>query len=443
MAKTYINSIKYMIKISFEVGGAVDKPDIVGAIFGQSEGLLGEEMDLKELQKNGKIGRIEINHSNVLGKTRGEIFVPSSMDMVQTSLLAAAVESVDKVGPYDSKFKIITIDDVRTAKRQEIKTRAQEILERFKAKMLPDTVELTESLREGSRTAEITEFGVEKLPAGPEVATSNEVIVVEGRADVINLLKSNIKNAIGMNGSQTPQTISEIGKLKEITLFVDGDRGGTLIARNVLQLARVGYIAKAPDGKEVEELTTKEIIQSLRKKMSVGEFLSMQKGDGNGYPPKGRMLRPRSNDFRGRGPPSRGPRMEGRFPRRSEPRMERFPRRQEFEFPDTILEAATQTPLEPMPSAGEQEKFLPHMASLKNTLKAKLFDKDMKEIKEVETKNIVEELEKTSSVNTVVFDGIITKRLVDTAEKIGVEYVVGAKKGKLPQTKVKTLVIKS
>ncbi|MEK6941759.1 MAG: DNA primase, partial [archaeon] len=73
LAKTYISAVKYLVKIKFEIHGVVDKPDIIGAIFGQSEGLLGEEMDLKELQKNGKIGRIEINHEHMLGKTVREI----------------------------------------------------------------------------------------------------------------------------------------------------------------------------------------------------------------------------------------------------------------------------------------------------------------------------------------------------------------------------------
>ncbi len=473
MAKTYINSVKYMIKISFEVGGAVDKPDIVGAIFGQSEGLLGEEMDLKELQKNGKIGRIEINHTNVLGKTRGEIFVPSSMDIVQTSLLAAAVESVDKVGPYDSQFKILTIDDVRTEKRQEIKSRAQQILEKFKEKMQPDTTELTESLREGSRTAELVEFGQEKLPAGPEVAAGAEIIVVEGRADVINLLKNSIKNAIAMNGSQIPQAIIELSKHKEITIFVDGDRGGTLIARNFLQLAKASFVAKAPDGKEVEELARKEIIQSLRKRMPADEYLSSQ-GETH-YPPRngmgmerrgprGRDMRPpRSGSGFGRGPPRNdrqggfGERRMGRDDRgpRGPPRGEggfgrnRFEGRPHFNemdsFPqDPSFSEPPMTAPEPqtMPSATEQQKFQPIMAQLKNSLKAKLFDKDLKEIKEIETKNLVAELDSTKGVSSVVFDGIITKRLVDAADKNNVEYVVGAKKGKISAGKAKTLVIK-
>ncbi|MCX6798543.1 MAG: DNA primase, partial [Candidatus Diapherotrites archaeon] len=87
MAKTYLSTVKYLIKTNFEIDGIVDKHDIIGAIFGQSEGLVGEEMDLKELQQNGKIGRIDVDTKVHGGKTTGILTVPSSMDKVKTTLL--------------------------------------------------------------------------------------------------------------------------------------------------------------------------------------------------------------------------------------------------------------------------------------------------------------------------------------------------------------------
>jgi len=42
--------VKYLAKLSFEIDGAVDKADIIGAIFGQTEGLFGPEMNLNEPQ---------------------------------------------------------------------------------------------------------------------------------------------------------------------------------------------------------------------------------------------------------------------------------------------------------------------------------------------------------------------------------------------------------
>src|SRR3990167_5092321 len=194
MAKTYINTVKYLIKIKFEIDGIVDKPDIVGAIFGQSEGIIGDEMDLKELQKNGKLGRIEINFATSMGRTKGEILVPSSMDMAETSILGAGIETVDKVGPCEAKLEIVDIEDTRNDKRKEIKDRARELLKRMMDKSSPDTQSLSEEIREDARAADIVEYGPEKLPAGPDVESSAELIVVEGRADVINLLKNQIRN---------------------------------------------------------------------------------------------------------------------------------------------------------------------------------------------------------------------------------------------------------
>ena len=56
MAKTYLSTVKYEAVVQFEITGVVDRHDIIGAVFGQSEGLLGETLDLRALQKNGKSG---------------------------------------------------------------------------------------------------------------------------------------------------------------------------------------------------------------------------------------------------------------------------------------------------------------------------------------------------------------------------------------------------
>ena len=97
MGKTYIDTLKYVIYANVKINGLVEKPDVVGAIFGQTEGLLGEELDLRELQKNGRIGRIHVNLEEKKGMTTGEIRVPSSLDMVETCIIAGALETVDRV----------------------------------------------------------------------------------------------------------------------------------------------------------------------------------------------------------------------------------------------------------------------------------------------------------------------------------------------------------
>lgn len=277
MAKVSPVSIKYMIQASFKAEGPLEKPDVIGAIFGQTEGLLGSELEMRELQKEGKIGRIEVNLETVDGKSVGEIQVPTALDKSETTIIAAALETIDRIGPTEASIEVIKIEDVRGSKRDFIIERAKKLLEGLDG--TGDFGEMSKTLKEESRAAKIMEYGAEKLPAGD--LSGNEVIVVEGRADVVNLLKNRVNNVIGMNGTKLPLEIAKLGETKEITLFIDGDRGGKLIAKNVISNAKIVYVAVAPDGKEVEELQGKEILIALRKKLTTSEFL--RKIDYNSY----------------------------------------------------------------------------------------------------------------------------------------------------------------
>ncbi len=247
----------------------LEKPDVIGALFGQTEGLLGSDLELRELQKEGKIGRIEVELTTEGGKTKGEITIPSALDKAQTTIIAASLETIEKIGPTDAKIVIKTIDDVRGSKRDYIMERAKQLLAGISGSDL-ESSELGQELRESSRTMKITSYGDESLPAGD--LSGNEIVVVEGRADVVNMLKHNISNVIGMNGAKLPKEIAKLGEVKELTLFVDGDRGGKLIATNVCDNAKIAFIAQAPDGKEVEELAGKELLLALRRKVTPQEF---------------------------------------------------------------------------------------------------------------------------------------------------------------------------
>ncbi len=267
MGKTYIETIKYMIVADFEVNGLVERPDIIGAIFGQSEGLLGVNLDIKELQQNGKIGRIEIEHNQTQNKVRGVLKLPCSVSMVETAIIAASIETIEKVGPCDAFFKIKQIEDTRGLKRQQIKERAIELLGRLMQEEIPDTKELMEEIMDTFKTKDIISYGLEKLAAGPTVDSSKELIVVEGRADVLTLLRYGFTNVIATGGARIPRTLEEISKHKSVTIFLDGDHGGNIQQQQLLKAIKVDYIARAPDGKEVEELTQKEINQALRRRI--------------------------------------------------------------------------------------------------------------------------------------------------------------------------------
>jgi len=270
MGKTYLETIKYLIVADFEVQGLVERPDVIGAIFGQSEGLLGSQLDIKELQQNGKIGRIEItvNHSN--NKTTGTLKLPCSLSMVETAIIGAAIETIDKVGPCDTFFIIKQIEDTRGLKRKQIKERAIELLGKVMQEEIPDTKELMDEIQESFKTKDIILYGPDKLPAGPTIGSSKEVIVVEGRADVINMLRYGFTNVISTGGARIPRSLSDICKGKIVTLFLDGDHGGEIQQSQLLKYMKVDFVSRAPDGKEVEELTQKEINQALRRKIKAG-----------------------------------------------------------------------------------------------------------------------------------------------------------------------------
>ncbi|MBU0761124.1 MAG: DNA primase [Nanoarchaeota archaeon] len=269
MAKISPVSIKYMIYASFKTAGPLEKPDVIGAIFGQTEGLLGSDMEMRELQKEGKIGRIEVELESVDGKSIGEIKVPTAMDKSATTLIAAALETIDKIGPTEAEIKIEKIEDVRSNKRDFILERAKKLMGQIEEE--GSFKEMSESLKVESRTEKIQEYGESRLPCGD--ISGDEIIVAEGRADVLNLLRNRVNNVIGMDGTKLPKEIAELGKTKELTLFVDGDRGGKLIANNIIQNARVKYVAVAPEGKEVEELTGKEILIALRRKVESADYV--------------------------------------------------------------------------------------------------------------------------------------------------------------------------
>ncbi|HPP44845.1 MAG TPA: DNA primase DnaG, partial [Methanomassiliicoccaceae archaeon] len=330
------STTKYMIKARLQADGIVEKPDVVGAIFGQTEGLLGDELDLRDLQKSGRIGRIEVEVSSKQGKSDGEILIPSSLDQVETVILASALETIDRVGPCKAKINILSIEDVRISKRQKIIDRAKDLLTELIKQSKSSGVDLTESVRQSVQVEEIVHFGKDHLPAGPNVQDSDAIIVVEGRSDVLNLLKSGIKNAIAVEGTNIPRTISDLSKERVITAFVDGDRGGELILRELFQVAEVDFVARAPRGMEVEELTQKQIMKSLRNKIPGEQYMEMY---GLSLEPKEKVEQE----------PERAERHyeKAEKPHR-EPREKREPRRHERE-PREIKER------EPVPAVAEAE----------------------------------------------------------------------------------------
>jgi len=262
-----IDSIKYLIHLHIEAEGVVEKTDVVGAIFGQTEGLLGEDLDLRDLQRSGRIGRIDVQITSKHGKTTGECYIASSLDRAETAILAAALETIDRIGPCMAVIQIQNIEDLRAIKRRQIVERAKELLLDSFDEIGISTYDILAEVRQASRIEKITTIGPERLPAGPAVLDSDAIIIVEGRADVLNLLKCGINNTVAVEGTKVPETVIDLSYKKNTTVFVDGDRGGDLILRELLQVADIDFVAFSPRRRSVEDMSRKEIVKSLRNKV--------------------------------------------------------------------------------------------------------------------------------------------------------------------------------
>lgn len=353
----YAPTTKYVVLAAFEVEGVVEKPDVIGAIFGQTEGLFGPDLDLRELQKSGRVGRIEIQLESKHDKTTGKIMIPSSLDKVSTAIIAAAIESVDRIGPCTAKVTLEKVEDVREEKRKLILDKAKDILKKWVIEGSPSTDEMVKEVGGAIRSAEIVEFGPDKLPAGPEVQSSGSIIIVEGRADVLNLLRCGIKNTVAIEGTKIPQSIIPLCKNKEVTAFLDGDRGGDLILKELDQVTELDYLTRAPAGKEVEELTPKEIMKALRDRVPHGA-----------------------------------------------PRPEAKPIVAKAVLPEGVMQKAQE---------------------LKGTLEAAVLDEAGKEIAHLPVSELANQLPTIEAPYTLVFDGVITQRILDLADQKKIKYVLG------------------
>ncbi len=412
------STTKYLIKAMINADGVVEKPDVVGAIFGQTEGLLGDELDLRDLQKSGRMGRIEVSISSERGKSAGEIRMPSSLDQVETCILASALETIDRVGPCKAKIKVDTIEDVRQVKKKLIVERAKELLAALMEESKSTSGDLTASVREAIQVEEIVSYGKDKCPAGPNVSTSDAIIVVEGRSDVLNLLKFGIKNAIAVEGTNVPDTISDLASERVVTAFVDGDRGGELILRELLQTIELDFITRAPRNREVEELTQKQIIKALRNKVPVDQYVEMY-GLSGLVMPRDTLDEPPKSEPKGARREAKGGRGRAATKAaRPEPEPEPAPEPAHFrEEPKVVL-------------TDDQKLYVEILEKLSGRLKANIIDPKGQVIQELDVKDLTSTLKGfRKKVKAIVFDGVITQRLLDIAVEKDVKDIVGKKMG--------------
>ncbi|MDW0163935.1 MAG: DNA primase DnaG [Nitrososphaeraceae archaeon] len=400
--------VKYHVKLKFEVDGIVEKADIIGAIFGQTEGLLGPEMNLNELQKVSKVGRIEVNVDTKSNTTKGDALLPMSTDISTAALISAAIESIDKVGPFQGKFLLVGIDDIRAIKKKVIVDRAKKIIQEWATKTISEGEEMLRDVYDASKPGKLTTFGKAQLACGTGVFESPYIILVEGRADVINLLRAGFDNSIAIEGAKIDETITNLTSGKKVIAFLDGDRAADLILKELQGLVKIDKVLRAPTGKEVEECTPLEISEILK---DVAETGSEQ--------------------------------LEA--PVQQQQKSTRKPRA----YGNNNSASAYQEVSHSNTNNGENVNDDPQITSavkevypqINETLEALILDNSMQVLLKVPVSEIIKRLDSLEGARFLVMDGIITQRLIDAAYRAGIEYVVGHRMAELkksPEITVRT-----
>jgi DNA primase len=334
---------------------------------------------LKKLQKSGKLGRIDAELRTEDKKTVGTVVIPNNLDQPTAALLAATLESIERVGPYDARFKLIGVEDVREEKRKKIMERAKDIMQRWSASQRSEVIQMISQVGEVSDVGKIVSLAAD-VEGGPEAEASDTLFLVEGRADLTTLLKAGVKNVVATNGVNIPQYVVNLThKKKEVTVLADGDRVGDMIVRELLRRgAKIDYVSKAPQGHEVEEMRPIEILDLISRRVDVKSFLAAS--------------------------------------------------------------YAVAKPVAP-------ENLLNIMRTLKDRVKetftAILLDEDGEIIEEIPVSQLFDRLSELDNVAGVIFDGIISQRLLDLAQSKNLKIMVGERIGaveKMPrEIIVKTL----
>ena len=395
--------VKYHVKLEFEVDGIVEKADIIGAIFGQTEGLLGPEMNLNELQKVSKVGRIEVNVDTKSNTTKGDALLPMSTDISTAALISAAIESIDKVGPFQGKFLLVGIDDIRAIKKKVIVDRAKKIIQEWATKTISEGEEMLRDVYDASKPGKLTTFGKAQLACGTGVFDSPYIILVEGRADVINLLRAGFDNSIAIEGAKIDETITNLTSGKKVIAFLDGDRAADLILKELQGLVKIDKVLRAPDGKEVEECTPLEISEILKD-----------------------VIEPTGE--------------QSDVPIRHQRNVKKS---KNYENNNTAYEASSNL------NNDDNAVDDPQIASvikevypqINETLEAMILDNSMQVLLKIPVSEIIKRLDSLEGARFLVLDGIITQRLIDAAYRAGIEFVVGHRMAELkksPEITVRT-----
>jgi DNA primase len=385
--------VKYHVKLKFEVDGLVEKADIIGAIFGQTEGLLGPEMNLNELQKVSKVGRIEVNVDSKSNTAKGDALIPMSTDISTAALIAAAIESIDKVGPFQARFGLVGIDDIRAIKKKLIVDRAKKIVQEWATKTISEGEEMLKDVYDASKPGKLTAFGKAQLACGTGVFDSDWIILVEGRADVINLLRAGFDNAIAIEGAKIDETVTKLTEGKRVIAFLDGDRAGDLILKELQGLVKIDKILRAPAGREVEECTPLEIAEILKETTQ--------------------YVAPSAQHSQ------------------SSQQTQQYSESKQQHQGQVVSNTNGSSSIQQEENADILSAVREVYPQINETLEAVLLDSSMRTLLKIPVSDVVKKLNITEGATLLVLDGIVTQRLVEAADKAGIQYIVGHRTAEL------------
>ena len=397
--------VKYHVKLKFEVDGLVEKADIIGAIFGQTEGLLGPEMNLNELQKVSKVGRIEVNVDSKSNTAKGDALIPMSTDISTAALIAAAIESIDKVGPFQARFGLVGIDDIRAIKKKLIVDRAKKIVQEWATKTISEGEEMLKDVYDASKPGKLTAFGKAQLACGTGVFDSDWIILVEGRADVINLLRAGFDNAIAIEGAKIDETVTKLTEGKRVIAFLDGDRAGDLILKELQGLVKIDKILRAPVGREVEECTPLEIAEILKE---TTQYVAPSAQHNQSFQ-----------------------QMQQHSESKQTNKRDKQEQITEIKQHQAQVVSNSSSSVQQEDNADILSAVREVYPQINETLEAVLLDSSMRTLLKIPVSDVVKKLNITEGATLLVLDGIVTQRLVEAADKAGIQYIVGHRTAEL------------
>jgi DNA primase len=391
-----MHELQNIIQISIEIAGRVTQSDIIGAVFGQTEQVLGDTLDLRKLQKEGKLGRIEVHTEYNDKGTLGTITIPSHMDTTNTVIIAAALETIEKIGPCQAKAKVSKIENIKEIKVKEIIAHAKEVLKKFMSVSI-DSQELIDKVNSEMKMSQATEY--KGIVCGPNLQYHDELFFVEGIREVQNLLKTGIKNVAAFGDMSNKETLKELAEKYEIIALVD--RGKTHLVKQLMEFADIDNFA-TPDGHgKIHALNSKELHKAIRNYVSTEQLV----GQVRKYP----THRPESRAPARPAPPvrqdSRAPPRPDSRSRQGHPRHER-PQR-----------------VSPIPA---------HISTLLKDKKKELhkgeafvLDAHFNVLGKLPVAEVGATLGGLSNVKAVVVSGDIDSDLINSAERNNVEFLAG------------------